>query len=67
MQAFASFQKHQYVALGRGGRRRIEARKWNFERGTFIYSVEGARAGREWSVAQEELVERIRGVEEEVG
>jgi hypothetical protein len=45
MQAFATFQNKQYVTLGRGGRRRIESRKWNFERGTFIYTVEGAREG----------------------
>lgn len=67
MQAFATFQNKQYVTLGRGGRRRIESRKWNFERGTFIYTVEGAREGREWSVAQEELEERINAVEGENG
>lgn len=67
MEAFATFKRGQYVSLGRGGRRRILARKWNFESGTFHYSVEGAREGRAWTVAQQELEERIKAVEEENG
>lgn len=61
----ATFKRDQYVRLGREGRRRIVARKWNFERGIFIYRVEGAREGREWSVTQAELEQRILAAEEQ--
>ena len=67
MEEFATFKKDQYVHFGRNGRRRIVGRKWNFESGTFIYKVEGAREGREWSVSQDELEERLKAVEEENG
>jgi hypothetical protein len=43
----------------------IQGRKWSFEQGTFVYIVVGAREGREWSVAQEELEKRILAAEEE--
>ncbi len=65
MEGFATFKKHQYVKLGRNGRRCILGRKWSFEQGTFIYKVEGAREGREWAVEQGELVKQILGAEEE--
>ncbi|MEO7081317.1 MAG: hypothetical protein ABIY71_07300 [Flavobacteriales bacterium] len=67
MEAFATFKRGQYVKLDREGRRCIMGRKWNFESGTFIYKVEGAREGREWSVEQGELEKRILAVEEENG
>ena len=65
MEDFATFKKDEYVRLGRTGRRRIEARKWSFEKGTFFYRVEGAREGRGWSVEQSELEKRIVAAEEE--
>ena len=67
MEDFATFKRGEYVHFGRNGRRYIVGRKWSFESGTFIYKMEGAREGREWSVAQDELEERIKAVEEENG
>ncbi|MBK7943497.1 MAG: hypothetical protein IPJ87_16750 [Flavobacteriales bacterium] len=45
-------------------RRRILQRKWSFERGSFFYRIEGARPGREWSMGEQEPLERLKAVEE---
>lgn len=61
MEAHAAFKPHEHVQLGPLVRRRIVQRKWSFERGCFFYRIEGARSGREWSLSEEELLERIGG------
>lgn len=66
MDAFALYKPLQAVQLGPLVRCRIIARKWSFERGTFFYVVEGERPGQRWSIAQEDLVQRAKGVEEAV-
>lgn len=63
----AAFKPGDSVQLGPMARRRILQRKWSFERGSFYYLIEGARAGREWSMGEEELLKRIKGGEEVVG
>jgi len=61
MLAHAAFRTGAYVQLGPMVRRRIVQRKWSFERGCFFYRIEGSRPGREWSVSEEELKERMKG------
>ncbi|HRD54353.1 MAG TPA: hypothetical protein PKY96_17065, partial [Flavobacteriales bacterium] len=63
MEAHAAFKPHDSVQLGPMVRRRILARKWSFERGSFFYKIEGARPGREWSVEEAELRERMHAGE----
>ena len=65
MEAFAMFKPNQLVQLGPMVRRRIMARKWSFERGTFYYLIEGAQRGKQWSIEQNELLQRIKVAEEE--
>ncbi len=60
MEAFAAFKPHQRVPLGPTAHGRIVARKWSFERGSFFYLIQGARAGSQWSVEQSELLQRVQ-------
>ncbi|MBK6626411.1 MAG: hypothetical protein IPG35_02315 [Flavobacteriales bacterium] len=64
MEAHAAFKPGASVQLGPLVRRRILQRKWSFERGSFFYRIEGARPGREWSMGEQELLERLKAVEE---
>lgn len=66
MENFALYRPHQLVQLGPLLRCRIIGRRWNFDQGTFYYLVEGGRAGQRWSIAQDDLIERINGVDQEV-
>ena len=63
MEERARFRPGQFVQLGPMAQRRILARKWSFERGLFHYMVEGSRPGRSWSIAEDELLQRIQGAE----
>ncbi len=65
MEAFAMFKPNQLVQLGPMVRRRIMARKWSFESGSFYYLIEGAQRGKQWSIEQNELLQRIKVAEEE--
>lgn len=65
MEERALFKPDQRVQLGPMMRRKVLARKWSFERGSFFYLIEGARAGQRWSVEEEELDRRIKTAEEQ--
>lgn len=67
MEEVAEYTPGQYVQLGPLTRNRVIARKWSFERGQFFYMVEGAKKGQQWSIAEDELVKRVKAVEEEHG
>jgi len=64
MDRHARFQVGDRVRLGPMVRRAIVARKWNFGTGTMCYKLEGARPGREHVLDQEELLARIKAVED---
>jgi len=61
MEHVALYVPDQLVQVTPLKRCRIRARKWDFDRGTFFYIVEGSRSGSEWIVPQEELRQRIEG------
>ncbi len=65
MEAVAIYKPGQLVQLAPLVRRRVLARKWSFQRGTFFYLIEGGQPGKRWSVEQEELVRREKAVAEE--
>ena len=65
MDLTARFKIGDAVQLGPLAMRRIIARKWDFERGMFKYSVEGTRPAREWTLLEEEVERRIKGATEE--
>ncbi|MBK7946937.1 MAG: hypothetical protein IPJ85_17255 [Flavobacteriales bacterium] len=64
METLAAYKPGDHVQLGPVVRRRILQRKWSFERGCFFYRIEGARTGREWSLSEVELLERMKAVVE---
>lgn len=65
MDRTARFKVGDAVQVGSFSARMILARKWNFERGMFAYRVEGARPDRNWTMDEDELERRIKGVTEE--
>lgn len=66
MEACALYKPNQLVQLGPLVRRRVLARKWSFERGSFYYLIEGSSHAQPWSIEQGELLKRV-GAMEEVG
>ncbi len=65
MDAFARFKPGDHVRIGAWGVRKVLARKWDFDRGTMRYSVEGPREGKHWTADQGQLLARIKAGEEE--
>lgn len=64
MEKHARFRVGTHVRLGPMTSRTIVARKWNFITGTMCYKLEGGRPGRELVLDQEELLERIKAMED---
>lgn len=64
MNEVALFKVHQTVYLGPFQQRTILQRKWDFERGCFVYFLEGNRPGREFAFSEAQLVEKVKAVEE---
>ena len=67
MDLFCRFRVGDTVELGPFARRRIVGRKWNFQRGTMVYSIEGNRPGRDLGMEQEELYRRIQAAAGSMG
>ncbi len=65
MDLSAKFKVGDTVQIGAFSVRRILGRKWDFERGMFKYTVEGARPDRSWTMLEEEVERRIKGATEE--
>ena len=55
MNAWAKFKVGQAVHIGAFSPRYIRGRKWDFQRGGFLYIVEGNREGREEWMDEEGL------------
>ena len=65
MDRFASFKPGVDVQIGAWNTRKVLARKWDFEKGTMIYTVSGSREGKHWTMDQEQLLARINAATEE--
>ncbi len=65
MGRFARFKPGDQVRLGAWNEKKVMARKWDFERGTMLYAIEGNRAGKAWTMDQDQLLARITAAEEE--
>jgi hypothetical protein len=65
MDKFARFRPGSPVRIGAWNTRKVLTRKWDFERGTMVYTIEGPREGRPWQADQDQLLARIKATEEE--
>ncbi len=65
MDKFARFKPGDQVRLGTWGTRKVMARKWDFDKGTMRYIIEGMRKGKTWVADQEQLLQRLKAAEEE--
>lgn len=65
MYRFARFKPGDHVQLGNWSARKVISRKWDFEKGTMVYAIEGNRDGRELVMEQDQLLARIKAATEE--
>lgn len=65
MGLFARFKPGDRVRIGSWDARKVLSRKWDFDKGTMHYSIEGMRAGKELTMDQDQLLARIKAAAEE--
>ena len=65
MELCAKYKVGAAIQIGAFNMSRIMARKWDFERGMFKYMVEGTRAGRDWTMHEDEIDRRIKTATED--
>lgn len=59
MERIAKFPVGSQLDLGPFNQVTVLKRKWDFEKGQMHYIISGKRPGREWRVAEAELITRI--------
>lgn len=63
MDQVTKFPVGSQLDLGPFNRVTVLKRKWDFEKGQMHYLISGKRLGRDWQVAEEDLIARIKAAE----